>query len=575
MTTKQAPAKKDSRHTHKDGLTSCPMFRMLPEPLQEQSRDKEFLMDYIHGLAMEEIGVPEYVPKLDRGMGDIKDPNLIYPIDKGLYIHVYSDPTDFRNFYVPIEPGMDRDDSDLMEELENLLIEYVADLEDMTGDAARKAAVLRRILKQACIVVKPGEVKKARAKARKKGSPRLPVTKPEMANLSYRMERDKQGMGLLEPMILDSNIEDISCSGTGPIFIEHKIFKSMKSTVGFKSSEELDSFVIQMSEKIGRPVTFRTPIVDATLLDGSRINMVYGEDVSKRGSNFTIRKFAAEPLSMIQLVEFGGLTYEMAAYLSLAMAHGMNVFISGETASGKTTLLNAVTVFLHPSAKIVSIEDTPELQVPHPNWIREVTRGSTGDDGGSSVDMFDLLRAALRQRPNEIIIGEIRGAEGAIMFQAMQTGHACMATFHAATVEKLIQRLTGNPINIPKTYIDNLNLVVIQSSVRLPNGKEGRRIISISEIVGYDPTADAFSYIEVFRWNPANDTFEFTGHMNSYMLEEVIAVQRGLPPNRKREIYAEVTKRANILRKLKDQGVTGFYELYQVISQAYREGVLG
>ncbi len=189
--------------------------------------------------------------------------------------------------------------------------------------------------------------------------------------------------------------------------------------------------------------------------------------------------------------------------------------------------MNAVTVFLHPSAKIVSIEDTPELQVPHPNWIRDVTRGSAGDDGGSSVDMFDLLRAALRQRPNEIIIGEIRGAEGAIMFQAMQTGHACMATFHAATVEKLIQRLTGNPINIPKTYIDNLNLVVIQSAVRLPNGKEGRRIISISEIVGYDPTADAFSYIEVFRWNPANDTFEFTGHMNSYMLEEVIAVQRG------------------------------------------------
>ena len=334
MTTKTAPAKKDSRHTHKDGLTSCPMFRMLPEPLQEQSRDKEFLMDYIHGLAMEEIGVPEYVLKLERSMSDMKNPNLIYPIDKGLYIHVYSDPTDFRNFYVPIEPGMDRDDGELMEELENLLIEYVADLEQMTGDSARKAAVLRGILKQACIVVKPGEVKKERAKARKKGSPRLPVNKSEMANLSYRMERDKQGMGLLEPMILDTNIEDISCSGTGPIFIEHKIFKSMKSSVGFKSSEELDSFVIQMSEKIGRPVTFREPIVDATLLDGSRINMVYGEDVSKRGSNFTIRKFAAEPLSMIQLVEFGGLTNEMAAYLSLAMAHGMNVFISGETASG-------------------------------------------------------------------------------------------------------------------------------------------------------------------------------------------------------------------------------------------------
>ena len=575
MTTKPVRAKKGAGHSHRDGLASCPMFRMLPEPLQEESRNKEFLMDYIHTLAMEEIGVPAYVPELERSMGDMKAPNLIYPIGKGLYIHVYSDPTDVRNFYVPIEPGMDQDITELMEELEDRLIDYVADLEDMTGDQARKAAVLRRILKQACVVMKPGEVRKARAKTKKKGSARLPVTKTEMAALSYKMERDKQGMGVLEPLLLDPNIEDISCSGIGTVFIEHKIFNSMKSTVSFETIEELDSFVIQLSEKIGRPVTYREPIVDAVLLDGSRINMVYGEDVSKRGSNFSIRKFSAEPLSMIQLVEFGGLTYEMAAYLSLAMGHGMNVFIAGETASGKTTLLNAVTVFLHPSAKIVSIEDTPELQVPHPNWIREVVRGSSGDDGGSSVDMFALLRAALRQRPNEIIIGEIRGAEGAIAFQAMQTGHACMATFHASSVEKLIQRLTGSPINIPKTYIDNLNLVVIQSAVRLPNGKDGRRILSISEIVGYDPSSDSFSYIEVFRWNSSNDTFEFTGHMNSYLLEEVIAPKRGLPPHRKREIYAELTKRANILRKLKDQGVTGFYDLYQVISQAYREGVLG
>jgi flagellar protein FlaI len=235
--------------------------------------------------------------------------------------------------------------------------------------------------------------------------------------------------------------------------------------------------------------------------------------------------------------------------------------------------MNAVTVFLNPNSKIVSIEDTPELQVPHPNWIREVIRGKPVDESGASVTMFDLLRAALRQRPDEIIIGEIRGEEGAIMFQAMQTGHSCMATFHASSVEKLIQRLTGNPINIPKTYIDNLNLVVIQSSVRLPNGKEGRRIISMNEIVGYDSSSDSFSFIEVFRWNPANDTFEFTGYMNSYLLEEVIAAKRGIPPHRKRDIYAELTRRANILRKLKEQGVTGFDELYKVISKAYKEGV--
>ncbi len=376
----------------------------------------------------------------------------------------------------------------------------------------------------------------------------------------------------MEPLILDPNIEDISCSGIGPVFIEHKIFKGLKSNIIFEDMATLDDFVIQLSERIGKPATFRQPIIDATLPDGSRINLVFGEDVSRRGSNFTIRKFAESPLSIVQLVEFGGLSYEMAAYLSLAMHHGLNIFVSGETASGKTTLLNAITTFIPASAKIVSIEDTPELQVPHPNWIREVIRANTGESG-SGVDMFALLRAALRQRPDEIIIGEIRGAEGAIAFQAMQTGHACMATFHADSVEKLIQRLTGNPILIPKTYIDNLNLVVIQSMVRLPNGKPGRRLISMNEIVNYDSESDSFSYVEVFKWDNSNDTFEFTGYMNSYMLEEVIAMKRGLPPNRKREIYDELTRRTNLLRRLKDQGLTGFQEIYQVLAQANKEGI--
>ena len=236
-------------------------------------------------------------------------------------------------------------------------------------------------------------------------------------------------------------------------------------------------------------------------------------------------------------------------------------------------MLNAVTTFIPPTGKIVSIEDTAELQVPHPNWIREIVGGSTKSTSDSAVTMFDLLKAALRQRPNEIIIGEIRGEEGAIVFQAMQTGHASMATFHAASVEKLIQRLTGNPINIPKTYVDNLNLVAIQSMVRLPNGKEARRVLSINEIVGYDSSSDSFSFIEVFRWNPVDDTFEFSGYMNSYLLEERIAMMRGIPTTQKRTIYNELTRRAKILKRLHEQKIEDFYELYQVLAQAYGEGV--
>ncbi len=561
-------------HTDKGDLAACPAFRMLPAPLQEECKDKAHLMEYLHALPMETMGVPQYFPKLDRKMQDMKNPNLIYPIPNGLFVHICPDNTDIRDYYIPVEPGMLLDTTLLMDEVENRLVDYVSELDDLGGTKrATRAEVLRKILKKTCVVVKPRELKAARREAAKKPSGPYPVTKPQLAALRYRLVRDKEGLGMLEPLITDNNIEDISCSGVGPVFLEHKIFKGLKASVSFTTMRELDTFVIQLSEKMGKPVTYSRPIVDSTLPDGSRINLVFGADVSRRGSNFTIRKFMDDPLSIIQLVEFGGLTYEIAAYLSLAICHGTNIFVCGETASGKTTLMNAITVFLHPSAKIVSIEDTAELQVPHPNWIREVVRGKAGDGNASSVTMFDLLRAALRQRPNEIIIGEIRGEEGAIAFQAMQTGHAVMSTFHAASVEKLIQRLTGNPINIPKTYIENLNLAIIQSSVRLPNGRDGRRILSISEIVGYDSSSDSFSYVEVFRWNPANDTFEFTGHMNSYMLEEVIAFKRGLPPHRKREIYAELTRRANILRRLKDQGVIKFQDVYKVISKAYREGV--
>ncbi len=550
------------------------MVKMLPKNLQQETKISEHLLDYIHELPLDSLGIPEYYPELERGLGDMKDSNLIYPIGGGLYIHILPDPTDARNFYYAIEPGMALDTDKIMEDLEDRLVDFVEELDDLDGQQIDRGKVLLKVLGRICEVVSPRELKSATAKAKKKPGSKLPVTKAQLAAMRYLLIRDKEGLGPLQPLVLDPHLEDISCSGTGPIFLEHKIFKGLKSNIEFDDFTQLDNFVIQLSERIGKPVTFRRPIIDATLPDGSRINLVYGEDVSKRGSNFTIRKFAETPISIVELCEFGGLTYEMAAYLSLAMHHGQNLFVSGETASGKTTLLNAITTFIPAASKIVSIEDTPELQVPHPNWLREVVRASTSESG-AGVDMFDLLRAALRQRPNEIIIGEIRGAEGAIAFQAMQTGHACMATFHADSVEKLIQRLTGNPINIPKTYVDNLNLVVIQSMVRLPNGRAGRRLISLNEIVGYDPPTDSFSFVETFRWNNHDDTFEFTGFMNSYMLEEVIAPKRGLPPARKREIYDELARRTNILRKLKDQGVTGFNDIYKVLAQANREGIFG
>jgi flagellar protein FlaI len=280
------------------------------------------------------------------------------------------------------------------------------------------------------------------------------------------------------------------------------------------------------------------------------------------------------PISIFGLVDAGTLTYQMLAYLSLAIGNGMNTFVAGETASGKTTLLNAITTFFHPLSKVITIEDTPELQVPHENWVREVVQTTKTDDSSGSVTMFDLLRAALRQRPNWILVGEIRGEEGAIAFQAMQTGHSVMATFHASTVEKLIQRITANPISVPKTYIDTLNVAVIMASVKLPNGKVGRRVLAISEIVGYDPTTESFDIIETFHWDEDVDKFSFPGYMTSYILERKIAPRLGIPSNKRIQVYTELERRTKILEKLhKEQKVTDFYAILEVLGKAQREGL--
>ena len=563
----------------------CSLRSLLPQELQEQCDAAPHLMEYLHLVPVNDVGVPAYAEDLNRKHSDLDEPNLIYRVDDELFIHIFPDKEDARNFYIAIEPAMVHDLQPLLAALEYRLLDYVEELSRAETEE-EKEAVLVRAVDECCVISgsanpappKPGGGGGSGGGLRGifgksgKGGP-IHVTARQMTALKYILVRDKLRMGALEPLLRDRHIEDISCSGVGSLFIEHKIFKALKSNITFSTHEDLDDFVLRMAERIRKPVTYRNPIVDATLPDGSRINIVYGSDVSKTGSNFTIRKFSTTPLSIIDIIQSGGVDFTMAAYLSLMVGEGMNLFVSGETASGKTTLLNALTLFVPSDAKIVSIEDTPELQVPHTNWIREVVRGSLSDQD-SGVSMFSLLKAALRQRPNLIVIGEIRGEEGAIAFQAMQTGHAVMATFHASSVEKLIQRMTGNPINVPKAYVDNLNVAVIASAVRLPNGKTGRRILSVNELVGYDPVSDSFAFVEVFRWNSSKDIFEFTGDMNSYLLENKIAPKRGISPQNKRAVYDVLQSRAALLQRLAEQGTTNFHELYNVFAKAQRQGLL-
>jgi flagellar protein FlaI len=592
-------------------IESSPLYKMLPANAKEYVKASPHLLEYLHVFPVNTYGIPLFVAELKKDLRSMKSPNIIYPVNDTTFVHILPDPDDVRNFYIPIEPSFLHSVSAMLPAIETKLIDLIDGLEEDPISDKERAEVIKKML-ASITVIRPkgmdlasmtasgGEQQDFKAKitkflntdftAQKKMKdtkkkhqvPLSPDGKVILSNEEYRaieylLIRDKIDMGVLKPFLSDQYIEDISCDGVGPIFIEHKIFKGLKSVIEFKVSSELDEFVVKMAERIKRPITYRNPVIDATLLDGSRINIVYGTAISRHGSNFTIRKVNEVPLSILNIIESNGIDYMAAAYLWVCVEYGMSLFVSGETASGKTTLLNAITAFIPPENKIVTIEDTPELNVPHRNWIREVALAKgKGEGGGASgeVSMFDLLKAALRQRPNQILVGEIRGVEGAVAFGAMQTGHPVMSTFHAASVEKLIQRLCGDPINIPRTYVDNLNLVVIQSAVKRPDGQLVRRMISCNELVGFNPETQGFTFVEMFTWEPVSDTFVWTGKGSSFLLENKIATMLGMPDSKKSEIYLEVEKRAKILERLHKAGYVKFWDLFHMMTKIKKQGLL-
>jgi len=564
---------------HGSGFHNCELYQALSPPLQEAAQEQLHLFEYLHWLPIDEVGVPRYYAKLTRKMEEMKQPNIIYPLTEGIFAHVLLDDKDTRNHYIVIEPTLTMELEETMSQVESRCIEFGDQLPEFDAEGDKERQLLHYVEQMTSLGGhQEAPVSGGRTGLMRRSRPGLTkvgLTERELEGVKYLFVRDKLGLGAIEPLVSDAYIEDIGCSGVGHLFIEHKIFKGLKSPITFSSLEDLDEFVLRLAEQIGKPVSYKEPIADATLPSGARINIVYGRDVSKRGSNFSIRKFSVVPTSIFELVDLGTINYQMLAYLSLVIPNGMNVFVAGESASGKTTMLNALTTFIHPMSKIVSIEDTPELQVPHENWIREVVQTDKQEDASGAVTTFDLLKAALRQRPNEILVGEIRGPEGNVAFQAMQTGHAVMATFHASTMEKLIQRMTAAPILVPKAYMDNLNVAILMRSVRLPNGSIGRRITEIDEIVGFDPPSQSFDIVEAFKLNELTDTFDFTGFMNSFVLEHKIATRIGIPSREKQRIYAEVDRRARIFAKLhKERGITGFYEVLRVLGQAQKEGLL-
>lgn len=453
--------------------------------------------------------------------------------------------------YEVIEPRLSDDESDVLELLKETL---VGSVERMTeAENSEKEKYLRRIVDELMSQL---------------GITLHPISKEKVV---YYVLRDFLGYGVIDVMMIDPNVEDCSCDGVDvPLYIYHRKYGSIRSNLKFEKESKLDGYVVWLAQKCGKHISVASPLLDATIPDGSRLQATLGKHVTKKGSSFTIRRFKENPFTPLDLLKFKTMSTEMMAYLWIGIEHGQSMLVCGGTASGKTTTLNAVLLFIPPQMKIVSIEDTRELNLPHENWVPGLTRegfgGKSAITGRASgeIDMFDLLTAAMRQRPQYLMVGEVRGKEAYVVFQAMATGKTCYSTFHAEDVQAMVHRMENDPINLPRALITALNMVLLQAQVKVGT-KMTRRVKSLTEIVGIDPETNELITNSVYTWNPADDTFNYSGH--SYVYEKVRMARNWSP----REMEREIKRRVDILEYMKKVGMDNHRRVATIISAYYKD----
>ncbi|MFT4892891.1 MAG: flagellar protein FlaI [Candidatus Nanohaloarchaea archaeon] len=396
----------------------------------------------------------------------------------------------------------------------------------------------------------------------------ISLTDEQRKVIRYYAKRDFAGLGRLQPLMNDKEVEDISCDGAGiPVYAYHRNpkFGSLKTTIEWDETEELDSFVMKLAQRCGRSISVSSPLLDGSLPDGSRVQATLATDIARKGSNFTIRRFTEDPLTPIHMMDFETENAQIMSYLWTIIEHEKSVLVCGTTGAGKTSQLNALSLFIRPDKKIVSIEDTPELRLPHDHWVPEVARsgfGSSVEEGGE-VSMDDLLKESLRQRPEYIIVGEVRGEEAYILFQQMATGHTGLSTIHADSLDMLMDRLTTNPINLSPSLIETLDAIMLIKRIRRGD-KYIRRITGLYEVEGYNKRS-GIDANKVFGWDSHTDTYNVEN--NSMLLKEIVEETGG----DEEEIKDELRKRQHVLNYMQDEQIKHYRDVGDVISRYYSD----
>ncbi len=392
----------------------------------------------------------------------------------------------------------------------------------------------------------------------------LNISYESYKKLYYYLCRDFLGINEIEPILRDYFVEDIQCNGANsPVYLIHRIFRNLKTSVVFKDVDRLESLVEKLAQRCGKHISYADPILDGTLPDGSRVNATYTADISTKGPTFTIRKFTSTPWTPIELISFRTLSPEMLAYLWILVQYKMNILVTGGTASGKTTLLNAVAFFIPPEARVVSIEDTRELNLPRENWLPSVTRGSTGSKGEGEIDLFTLLRSSFRQSPDYVIVGEVRGEEASVLFQGMASGHSSISTMHSDSVDTLIKRLETPPIELSPTLLNVLDCVCIMTHA-VVNKEETRKLREIVEIVNVDPNGIA-TINTPFTWNALEDKFYYKTGSKAF---EKISKRYGITME---DLETEFRKRAQLIYQLYLKKVFKFEDVQEIANKYYKK----
>lgn len=506
----------------------------------------------------EETKLPHFIPKPINTFVELPSAqdttkiDVIYPlISEFASAHIKWDPKEKQLMYFLEEPGLSKEEEKILDEISSALI----DLIEVKLTSVKKTSEAMKYLEEQI------------AKVMKEIS--VSLNPDQYIRIMYYIYRNFVGLNEIEPLLRDPWLEDIGCDGVNiPLYIVHRKYGSLKTNVVFDNVKGLREFIVKLSERCGRYVSYAEPILAGTLPDGSRVSATLAGDVATRGPTFSIRKFTERPFSPIEQISLGTISPGAMAYLWYLVESGVSLLIAGGVATGKTTFLNSISMFIAPEAKIVSIEDTRELRIPHEHWIPSVARLGfgipmpTGEKYGQ-ITLFDLLKGSFRQNPDYVIVGEVRGKEAYVMFQGMSSGHPCMSTFHAGSVDSVIKRLTTPPIELSSSLVESLDAIAIMTYAK-KRGKSARRIKEVEEIISIDSETFEVETFKSVEWNPKDDTFVF--NKNSFLLKK-IARNKGIDLE---EILKEIARRKAVLEWMTKRGKKDFTEVTGMINDYYK-----